>query len=127
MAGSANSANKTKPATEARSREEKQDNWSADVFGCGAQIRDPTNCRTNSCGRCLSWFRGDHVIENDFDLLIENASPSYGISDKGIPSCPAGGDGCSVGTQLLCREQKSESVNAYLDPVLPDFSPLLVA
>ncbi|HEY2390309.1 MAG TPA: hypothetical protein VGK22_03980 [Candidatus Angelobacter sp.] len=39
----------------------------------------------------------------------------------------AGGDGCSWDTQLLLREQKSESSNAYLDPALPAFSPLLVA
>src|SRR6478672_11301643 len=41
----------------------------------------------------------DHAMENDFDLLMENASHSD--ESWGYEFAQPVGDGCSVGTQLL--------------------------
>jgi hypothetical protein len=43
--------------------------WSTAALGCGAGDRGLVSC----------FGLEDHAMENDFDLLMENASHSYGI------------------------------------------------
>src|SRR5579859_4947504 len=58
-------ARKTTPTTEAR-RHGGLGMWSTAVLGCGAE----------DCGLASCFGLKDDVMENDFDLLMENASHS---------------------------------------------------
>src|SRR5690348_3238498 len=82
-------ARETRPLTTEARRHGESDMWSTAALDCGL-----VDCQLVSC-----FGLNDHVMENDFDLLMENASHSD--ESMGIRICAAGGDGCSVRTQLL--------------------------
>jgi hypothetical protein len=64
-------------------------------------------------------------MKNDFDLLMENASHSDEFI--GIRICAAGGDGCSVGTQLLWPRTEVRKRVAIAGQGFLAFSPPVVA
>src|SRR5690349_17020905 len=107
-AGNSRQANTTKPITEARRHGE---NW----LGTAKALP-----RINAEERGLS---GD--VKSDFDLLMENASHSD--ESMGIRICAAGGDGCSVGTQLLWPRTEARKRASIPGQGFLAFGPLVIA
>src|SRR6476646_86188 len=85
-------AKKATLTAEARRRGELS-MWSTAALGCGA----------GDCGLVSSFGLEDHAMENDFDLLMENASHSYEIQ-YGVQKSAAGGD-----TIALAANRSKES------------------
>src|SRR5437868_3761395 len=76
-AGNREHASRAKPTTETRRHGEKSGMWSTAALGCGL-----VDCQLVSC-----FGLNDHVMENDFDLLMENASHSdESIGDTNLRS-----------------------------------------
>src|SRR6478609_1045302 len=84
-------AKKATLTAEARRRGELS-MWSTAALGCGA----------GDCGLVSSFGLEDHAMENDFDLLMENASHSD--ESMGTRICAAGGD-----TIALAANRSKES------------------
>src|SRR5882762_1398311 len=108
---------KTRPlTTEARRNGGESGMWSTAALGCGL-----VNCQLVSC-----FGLNDHVMENDFDLLMENASHSHEF--MGYEICSAGGERLfGWGHNCSGREQKPESAIQIPGLGFLAFGPLVVA
>src|SRR5579859_770389 len=121
-AGSSRHASSAKPTTEARRHGE---NWLRTAEALPRMNADGRGF-SDGCIRaraCVAPFAGD--VKNDFDLLIENASHSD--ESMGIRICAAGGDGCSVGTQLLWPRTEARKRASIPGQGFLAFGPLVVA
>src|SRR5690349_6815816 len=121
-AGNSRQANTTKPITEARRHGE---NWLGTAKAL-PRINAEERGFSDGCIRaraCFAPFAGD--VKSDFDLLMENASHSN--ESMGIRICAAGGDGCSVGTQLLWPRTEARKRASIPGQGFLAFGPLVVA